>query len=72
MFYLILSVKRIFLKKPKSKLKPTTEDYEIGKKWAQSFPHPFRKNKTLWDLCYDKADSVNTIHNINKFLFNEI
>ena len=72
MFYLILSVRRIFLKKPKSKLKTTTEDFEIGKKWAQALPHPFQKNKTLWDLCYDKVDSVNTIQNLNKFLFNEI
>lgn len=72
MFNFLLSVKRLFLKKPTSKLSWTTEDYEIGRKWAKSLPHPFQKNKTLWDLCYDKVDSVNTIHNLNKFLFNEI
>ena len=35
-------------------------------------PHPFKKNKTLWDFVYDKSESLNTIDNINKFLFNEI
>lgn len=72
MFNFILLVKRLFAKKPKSKLSWTPEDYEMGRRWAQSLPHPFRKNQTLWDLCYDRVDSVNTIHNLNKFLFNEI
>ena len=47
-------------------------DFELGKNWAKTQPHPFKKGKTLWDLCYDKIDSVNTIDNLNKFLFNEI
>lgn len=72
MFNFFLSIKRLFITKPKQKLSWTVQDYKIGKKWAKSVPHPFMKNKTLWDLCHDRTDSVNTIHNLNKFLFNEI
>lgn len=72
MFNFFLTIRRMFLKKPDRKLNWTVDDYEMGKKWAKSVPHPFMKNKTLWDLCYDRRDSANTIHNINKFLFNEI
>jgi hypothetical protein len=41
-------------------------------RWAKCQPHPFIKGRTLWDLVHDKRDSTHTIHNINKFLFNEI
>jgi hypothetical protein len=58
--------------KPTQKLIWSQEDYEKGERWAKGQPHPFLKNKTLWDFCYDKVDSTRTIHNINKFLFNEI
>lgn len=58
--------------KPTQKLTWSQEDYEKGERWAKSQPHPFLKNKTLWDFCYDKNESTHTIHNINKFLFNEI
>jgi len=50
----------------------SNSDYKKGKKWAMSQPHPFKKGKTLWDLCYDKQESTYTIDNLNKFLFNEI
>lgn len=72
MFELILNLKRLFVKKPLKKLTWSVEDFEIGKKWAKCQPHPFIRNKTLWDLCYDRVDSVNTIDNLNKFIFNEI
>lgn len=72
MFNFLLQVRRLFLRKPEKKLNWTVKDYELGRSWAKSLPHPFIKNKTLWDLCYDRTDSVNTIHNLNKFLFNEI
>lgn len=72
MFNFFLAIRRMFTKKPDRKLTWCVDDYEIGKKWAKSVPHPFMKNKTLWDLCYDRVDSTNTLHNINKFLFNEI
>lgn len=72
MFNLSLKIKSFFVKKPTKKLSWTVEDYELGKKFAKSQPHPFLKYKTLWDLCYDKIDSVNTIDNLNKFIFREI
>lgn len=58
--------------KPTQKLTWSQEDYIKGERWSKSQPHPFLKNKTLWDFCYDKNESAHTIHNINKFLFNEI
>ena len=70
--FLILKFRSWFAKKPTKKLRWSCEDYVIGKKWAMSQPHPFKKNKTLWDLCYDKQESTYTIDNLNKFLFNEI
>jgi hypothetical protein len=54
--------------KPTQKLTWSKEDYKKGEIWAKGQPHPSLKNKTLWDFCYDKDESTNTIHNINKFL----
>ena len=67
-----MKVRALFVKRPSRKLTWSCEDYVSGKKWAKSQPHPFKKNKTLWDLCYDKQESTYTIDNLNKFLFNEI
>ena len=67
-----MNVRALFAKRPSRKLTWSCEDYVLGKKWAKSQPHPFKKNKTLWDLCYDKQESTYTIDNLNKFLFNEI
>ena len=70
--FLILKFRSWFAKKQTKKLTWSCEDYVSGKIWAKSQPHPFKKNKTLWDLCYDKQESTYTIDNLNKFLFNEI
>lgn len=69
---ILLKFKSMFAKRPNKKLSLTLEDYEVGKRYAQSQPHPFKKGKTLWDLCYDKRELTNTIDNLNKFIFNEI
>jgi hypothetical protein len=69
---ILMKVRGLFVKRPSRKLTWTCEDYVLGKNWAKSQPHPFKKNKTLWDLCYDKQESTYTIDNLNKFLFNEI
>jgi len=61
-----------FAKRPTSKLTWCCEDYAMAKKWAKTQPRPFMKNKTLWEFVYDKYESVNTIDNVNKSLFNEI
>jgi hypothetical protein len=68
----LMKLKGIFISKPKQKLSWTCEDYLKGKKWSMTQPHPFKKDKTLWDFVHDKSESLNTIDNINKFLFNEI
>ena len=67
-----MKVRGLFVKRPLRKLTCSCEDYVLGKNWAKAQPHPFKKNKTLWDLCYDKQESIYTIDNLNKFLFNEI
>lgn len=67
-----MKLRRPFVSRPTRKLTWTCEDYVKGKKWALAQPHPFIKGKTLWDLCYDKYESVNTVDNLNKFIFNEI
>jgi hypothetical protein len=48
------------------------EDYEMGRKWAMTQPHPYLKDKTLWEHVYDPRESVFTIDNINKYLFSEM
>ena len=70
--YFLLKFRGLFVKKPKRKLILSREDYEMGRRYALCQPHPFKKGKTLWDLCYDKYESINTIDNLNKFIFNEI
>ena len=74
-FFMIESWMKImsfFVEKPTKKLCWTTQDYECGMRWAKTQPHPFIKGKSLWDLCYDRYESVNTIDNLNKFIFNEM
>ena len=67
-----MKIKSFFVSKPRKKLTWCCEDYVMGKNWALTQPHPFKRGKTLWDLCYDKTESRNTVDNLNKFLFNEI
>ena len=43
-----MKVRGLFVKKPSRKLTWTCEDYVLGKNWAKSQPHPFKKNKTLF------------------------
>jgi len=62
----------ILAEQPTKKLTWTTEDYEKGRKWALTQPHPYLKEKTLWDYVYNPIESVFTIDNINKYLFSEM
>jgi hypothetical protein len=62
----------ILAEQPTKKLTWTTEDYEKGRKWALTQPHPYLKGKTLWEHVYDSRESVFTIDNINKYLFSEM
>jgi hypothetical protein len=70
LFKISIKIKSWFVKKPSNKLNWNIDDYHLGKKWAKSQYHPFIKNKTLWDFCYDKQESLYTIDNLNKFLVN--
>jgi hypothetical protein len=69
---IVMKIKSLFVKKPKQKLSWTPQNYNMAKRWALTQPHPFIKNKTLWDFFYDKYETSHTIENINKYLFNEL
>jgi len=60
-------IKSLFVKKPNRKLLWTVNDFNWGKKWAKTQPHPKFKNKTLWDdACAKSAESTEILHEINK------
>jgi len=67
-----MTVRGWFATKPTKKLTYKVEDYTMGMRWAKSQPHPYLKNKTLWEHVYDKRETVFTIDNINKYLFSEM
>jgi hypothetical protein len=69
---LMMKIKSWFVEKPTHKLTWSCEDYNLGKQWALTQPHPFIKGRTLWDFVYDRQESTYTIDNLNKFLFNEM
>jgi hypothetical protein len=60
------------VEQPTKKLTYKVEDFEMGRKWALTQPHPYLKDKTLWEHVYDSRESVFTIDNINKYLFSEM
>lgn len=57
----------IFIKKP-GKLQWTLTDFNTGKKWAMTQPHPHIKNKSLWDYVYAAKDSVTVLHKLNQYI----
>lgn len=63
-----LKIKSLFIKKPQKKLGWSVFDFELGRRWAKTQPHPFQKCKTLWDFCNDPGDSVYTLQNLNNFI----
>jgi len=67
-----MKIMSLFVKKPKKPLTWCGEDLKKGRRWSKTQPHPYSKNLTLWDFCEDKDDSVYTINNLNKVLFNGI
>ena len=58
----------LIAKKPEKKLTWAVEDFNRGKFWAKGQPHPNDKNKTLWDFVSQSTDSVEILHEINKYL----
>ena len=67
-FLIFLKIKSFFVKKPTKFLSWSKKDFEIGKKWAKTQPHPTQSFKTLWDYCNDPQESVYTLRNINNFI----
>lgn len=67
-----MTVRSWFAKQPTKKLTYNIEDYKMGKRWAKSQPHPYLKDKTLWEHVYDRRESTYTLDNINKYLFSEM
>lgn len=53
-----------FYSKPSRVLAWNVEDFEIGKKWAKSQPHPHYDKYDLWDYLKTR-DSVEILHYIN-------
>jgi hypothetical protein len=57
-----------FVKKPEKKLSWTVEDFEKGKKWARTVQDPDNLNQSLWEKCYSREDSVETLHKLNQYI----
>jgi hypothetical protein len=58
---------KFFIKKPKRLLQWTAEDFETGKRWAMTQPHPYDYGQTLtlWDYVQQYKDSTLIIHELN-------
>lgn len=58
---------KFFIKKPQHPLTWSAKDFEIGKRWAMTQPHPYegKKTLTLWDYLQQFKDSTLVIHEIN-------
>ena len=41
------------------------EDFELGKKWAKSLPHPYIESSDLWEFLKNK-DSVEILEHLNE------
>jgi hypothetical protein len=69
---LLIKIRKLFAPKITEPLTWTRSDYKKAKRWAKSRLHPQQKNKTIWDVIYSgREDSVDIIHEINKFVKNE-
>jgi hypothetical protein len=64
---LYLTFGRFFIKKP-SKLLWTVSDFKTGRKWAMTVPHPYLRNKSLWDYVSTEKDSALILHKLNQYI----
>lgn len=55
-----------YLIKDIGKLEWTPKDFQIGKKWAMTKPHPYNKKLSLWDYLESYGESTLIINEINK------
>ena len=69
---LIMKVRRLSSPDISEPLLWSKEDFEKGKKWAQSRLHPGQKYRTVWDVIYSpRHDSVDIIDKINRLIIIE-
>jgi hypothetical protein len=66
-----LALRKKFSSNIDKKLKWKSDDFETGKGWAMSRPHPYDPTKTLWDFLTTERDSLLVIHELNKAIRNE-
>ena len=59
------NVGKFFVKKPAHLLEWNTQDFETGKRWAMTQPHPYNSKATLWDYVQQYNDSTLIIHELN-------
>lgn len=71
---LFMSIVRLYHKltctPPTHELNWNLEDFEKGKKWAKSLPHPHYKNSNLWEYLKN-MDSVDILDYLNQKIRSE-
>lgn len=64
-----MTLKRLFYRlvstTPTRELQWNIEDFELGKKWARSLPHPYIESSDLWEFLKNK-DSVEILEHLNE------
>lgn len=69
-----MSIARLYHKltctPPTQELNWNLEDFEKGKKWAKSLPHPHYKNSNLWEYLKN-LDSVEILDYLNQKIRSE-
>lgn len=64
-----MNLKRLFYRlvttTPNHELTWSVEDFEKGKKWAKSLPHPHYENSNLWEFLKNR-DSVEILEHLNE------
>jgi hypothetical protein len=56
---------RLIAVTPTQELNWNLEDFEKGKKWAKSLPHPHLKHSNLWEFLKN-MDSVDILDHLNE------
>jgi hypothetical protein len=68
MFY--KTIGKFYIKIP-NRLKWSSSDFKIGKKWALGKLHPNNSNLSFWDYVKKENDSLYIIHKINQLIDSE-
>ena len=69
---LIMSFRKLYSPVLTNTLSWSAEDFKKAKRWAQSRPHPYYKDKSIWEVIYSpRHDSTEVLQEINKFIIIE-